>query len=190
MPTQIMIGKSCLWFATLLGCAFSWACRDRPAIATAAIYDDTTTVERLLKQGADPNKSFDSDERNALGEAAMFGRSEIVRLLIEHGADVEKGARGGTNATPLMMAASYGHLETVQVLLAKGTDVNRRDDFGHTALTLLPKYIDDDGVLDMTLRNAKEAEARLHDRRPQSKEEIAQRYKLIIQTLRAAGGVE
>src|SRR5260370_1705667 len=66
----------------------------------AVLYTGKATIERLLKQGADPNK------RNDAGATALMWAAtdlEKTRLLLSHGADVN--ARSNDMITPLMTPA-------------------------------------------------------------------------------------
>ena len=80
----------------------------------------TATLEKLLKQGADPNKKNDAN-----ATALMWAATDLqkTRLLLEHGADVN--ARSDFMRTPLMIAARRpGNAATVKLLLEKGANPN------------------------------------------------------------------
>jgi len=66
----------------------------------AVLYADAATLQRLLKQGADPNKKNDAN-----ATALMWAATDLekTRLLLERGADVN--ARSDFMRTPLMIAA-------------------------------------------------------------------------------------
>jgi ankyrin repeat protein len=86
----------------------------------AVLYADAPTLERLIKQGADPNK------RNDAGATALMWSAvdlEKTRVLLAHGADVN--AKSDDARTPLMIAAGRpGGAPIVKLLLAHGAKVN------------------------------------------------------------------
>jgi len=86
----------------------------------AVLYTGKAAIERLLKQGADPNK------RNDAGATALMWAAtdlEKTRLLLSHGADVN--ARSNDMRTPLMIAARRpGNASVVKLLLARGANPN------------------------------------------------------------------
>ncbi len=86
----------------------------------AALYTDAPTLERLIRQGADPNK------RNDAGATALMWAAldlEKTKVLLAHGADVN--ARSDDARTPLMVAASRpGGAPIVKLLLAHGAIPN------------------------------------------------------------------
>lgn len=141
-----------------------------PKLLDAAKNRNTEEVQKLLREGADPN-TRDNNGRTALIEAALGGYTDIVRALLEKGADVnakdkdgwtalfwaacldhtdtvrmllKKGAdvnaKGNNGWTALMIAVDLSHIETARALLEKGADVNARDKDGNTALRLAEKY--------------------------------------------------
>ena len=86
----------------------------------AVLYTDATTLARLLKMGADPNKSND-----AHATALMWAAKDLAktRLLLAHGADVN--AKSDDLKTPLMIAArTPGGRPIVQLLLDHGAHPN------------------------------------------------------------------
>src|SRR5215475_10132166 len=86
----------------------------------AVLYSDPGTLERLLKQGADPNRHNDAN-----ATALMWAATDLekTRLLVDHGADVN--ARSNDFRTPLMIAArSPGGAPIVKYLLQKGANPN------------------------------------------------------------------
>ena len=86
----------------------------------AVLYSDAATLQRLLKQGADPNKKNDAN-----ATALMWAATDVekTRLLVEHGADVN--ARSNEMRTPLMIAARRpGNAAVVKFLLERGANVN------------------------------------------------------------------
>ncbi|HLH52308.1 MAG TPA: ankyrin repeat domain-containing protein [Verrucomicrobiae bacterium] len=86
----------------------------------AVLYADTTTIAKLLKLGADPNKQND-----AHATALMWAARDLdkTRLLVKHGADVN--VRSDDRRTPLMIAARHpGGVQTVKFLLDKGANPN------------------------------------------------------------------
>ena len=86
----------------------------------AVLYSDTSTVKRLLKMGADPNKHNDV---NATALMWASGDLQKIRLLVSHGADVN--ARSDDHRTPLMLAARHpGAVQIVKFLLDKGANPN------------------------------------------------------------------
>ena len=86
----------------------------------AVLYTDAATLERLIKQGADPNKHNDAGA-TALMWAALD--LEKTRVLVAHGADVN--ARSEDGRTPLMIAAGRpGGAPIVKLLLAHGANPN------------------------------------------------------------------
>jgi ankyrin repeat protein len=86
----------------------------------AVLYSDTATLERLIKQGADPNK------RNDAGATALMWAAldlEKTRVLLAHGADAN--ARSDDGRTPLMVAAGRpGGAPAVKLLLSRGANPN------------------------------------------------------------------
>ena len=86
----------------------------------AVLYTDAPTLERLIKQGADPNK------RNDAGATALIWAAldlEKTRVLLAHGADVN--AKSQEERSPLMVAAGRpGGAPVVEFLLADGANPN------------------------------------------------------------------
>mmetsp|Transcript_48162 Transcript_48162/g.86666 ORF Transcript_48162/g.86666 Transcript_48162/m.86666 type:complete len:212 (+) Transcript_48162:40-675(+) len=101
-------------------------------------------VERLLREGAKPNKRSGSSKATPLIVAAANGHDIVVKLLIEAGAELDQGIEndgplrpGG--ATALFMAAQQGHEEVVKVLLEAGADFSRPRGDGRTPLAAAEK---------------------------------------------------
>ncbi len=102
---------------------------------------DTADVERLLKNGADPNEA--QMGVTVLINACNNCQVEIVKLLLANGADPNKKDWEGWR--PLMAAAAGAPpgdsrnkeqlcLEVVQLLIDNGADVNARGKRGQSAL--------------------------------------------------------
>ena len=86
----------------------------------AVLYTGAPVLEKLLKQGADPNKANDANVT-----ALMWASTDLekTKVLLAHGADVN--ARSSDMRTPLMIAARRpGNLATVKFLLEHGAKVN------------------------------------------------------------------
>ena len=86
----------------------------------AVLYSDAATLERLLKQGADPNKKNDANATALMWAAVDL---EKTRVLLEHGANAN--AISNDLRTPLMIAATrQGNLSAVRLLLDRGANPN------------------------------------------------------------------
>jgi ankyrin repeat protein len=86
----------------------------------AVLYSDSSTLEQLLKKGADPNRAND-----AKATALMWAVTDLAktRVLVAHGADVN--AMSGDFRTALIVAAGRpGAGPLVQFLLDHGANPN------------------------------------------------------------------
>ena len=113
----------------------------------AVLYSDAATLERLIQQGADPNK------RNDAGASALMWAAvdlEKTRVLLAHGADVN--ARSDDSRTPLMVAAGRpGGAPTVKLLLAHGANPNPTSNPGAESSPLLEASLAGDAEIMQTL---------------------------------------
>lgn len=86
----------------------------------AVLYSDAAMLERLLKQGADPNKHNDANATALMWAATNL---EKTKVLVDHGADVN--ARSDDFRTPLMVASiRQGNAAVVKLLLDHGARPN------------------------------------------------------------------
>jgi len=98
------------------------------ALMMAALKDQQELAEKLIKKGADVNKTG----WTPLHYAASNGHLAIISLLLENSAYIDAESPNGT--TPLMMAAMYGTPAAVKLLLQEGADPQLKNQQGLTAL--------------------------------------------------------
>ncbi len=94
----------------------------------AALKGHTDLAEKLIKKGADVNKTG----WTPLHYAATSGQLAIISLLLENSAYIDAESPNGS--TPLMMAAMYGTPAAVKLLLQEGADAQLKNQQGLTAL--------------------------------------------------------
>ncbi len=108
----------------------------RMLLHAAAAAGSLSTVELLLRLGADPN-AFDGGKHGPLysvsNQCGGANAAGIVRTLVRAGARVD--ARDGvTRSTALHMAARRGNVAVAEALLGCGADIDARDYRGATPL--------------------------------------------------------
>ncbi|VDO34770.1 unnamed protein product [Haemonchus placei] len=81
---------------------------------------DAAEVERLLREGANPN-SHNEDGLTPLHQCAIDDNQQIMLLLLSHGADVN--AQDTEQWTPLHAAACCAHINVVKILIAHGANL-------------------------------------------------------------------
>ncbi|CAJ0592538.1 unnamed protein product [Cylicocyclus nassatus] len=81
---------------------------------------DAAEVERLLREGANPN-SHNEDGLTPLHQCAIDDNQQIMLLLLSHGADVN--AQDTEQWTPLHAAACCAHINVVKILIANGANL-------------------------------------------------------------------
>ena len=94
----------------------------------AAIKGELELADRLIKKGADVNKT----NWTPLHYAASGGHMALINLLLENSAYIDAESPNGS--TPLMMAAMYGSVASVKLLLQEGADPKLKNQQGLTAL--------------------------------------------------------
>ena len=105
--------------------AVDFSFRRRTALIQASQQGMYTTVQLLLRHGANPNIA-DEEGCTALTMASQMGHTATVKLLLRCGALVDWRMNNGR--TGLQQAATTGQCDTVRELLSAGADVNAHDD--------------------------------------------------------------
>lgn len=105
----------------------------QPALMYAVRENQLSTVNLLLKSGADPNLVM-VDGDFVLREAATKSIDlRICRALLRSGADPCMANKMG--GTALHIAAFHGRADVARLLIRAGANVNHRDRHGHGPLT-------------------------------------------------------
>jgi len=108
----------------------------RTLLHGAAAAGDLTTVELLLRLGADPDTA-DAGGHTPLyclaNECKGSGGANVVRALVQAGARVDAGD-GVKRCTALHMAARRGNVQVAEALLDCGAGIEVRDSLGDTPL--------------------------------------------------------
>lgn len=99
----------------------------------AASYGQSSTVELLIRLGANPNHRT-SGGHTALMFAASRGFFHIIRTLIGGGANVNETDESGNSA--LIYAAFQDHALVIHELLKNGADLSIVNVFGQTAYSV------------------------------------------------------
>jgi truncated hemoglobin YjbI len=94
---------------------------------------DLTTVELILRLGADPNGGRHPPLYCVANECNVSGGGPVVRALVRGGALVD-AAENVKQCTALHMAARRGNVEVADALLDCGAGIEARDCLGETPL--------------------------------------------------------
>ena len=122
----------------------------RTALHLAVCGGHTSIVEKLLKEGVDPDAATtvhdDTGNETSLHIAAYLGHVDIVSLLLVAGANPNIQMRNGR--TPLLLACEVGWKDIAMLLLTRSfilpVDISLTTDSGKTALfCVIERGIDD-----------------------------------------------
>jgi ankyrin repeat protein len=127
--------------------------KDESALMLAALKGHQELAEKLIKKGADVNKTGWAP----LHYAATNGHLALISLLLENNAYIDAESPNGT--TPLMMAAMYGTAAAVKLLLEEGADPQLKNQQGLTAVQFAQRGNRPDSVeaLAAAIRNKRPA---------------------------------
>ncbi len=106
--------------------------RDLDELKEAAKAGDKKRVKKLLKGGADPNHTSDTNLRTPLMIACIYGREDIAELLLRHGVRID--GRDIDGKTALSLASESGLIEIVEFLVDNGAYLDNQDRWGLTPL--------------------------------------------------------
>ena len=103
------------------------------------MHGDLAEVERLLKEGVNPNFSVQVDlhmrETTPLLEAALADNEELMRLLLKYGADANYRLKdGATILHSYLLRTRLSDSDIVELLCEAGADVNAADNAGYVPL--------------------------------------------------------
>ncbi|XP_047319214.1 potassium channel SKOR-like [Impatiens glandulifera] len=104
-------------------------------VNNAAYYGDLPQLKKLIRIGADPNKS-DYDGRSPLHVAASRGYEDVTLFLIQQGVDINASDKFGN--TPLLEAIRSGH-DRVASFLRNGGASLKIDDAGSLLCTTVAR---------------------------------------------------
>lgn len=107
---------------------------NRTAPYLAAFGGSADIIKILVAHGADPRMPDDVEGFSPLHMACQENHKEAVVALIECKAEVNFGAAGRGNVTPLHTAAVEGNAEIIEVLLSKKAKYESKDANGETPL--------------------------------------------------------
>jgi uncharacterized protein len=110
------------------------------ALMLAALKGQRELAEKMIKKGADVNKTG----WTPLHYAASAGQTALVGLLLENHAYIDAESPNGT--TPLMMASMYGTPDVVKLLLEEGADPALKNQQGLTAVDFARRASRDDSA--------------------------------------------
>jgi len=103
------------------------------ALHWAAMNNDASLAQMLLKAGADLKATTRVEKLTPLALASREGHAAVIEVLLKGGADPNLTNDLGT--TPLMFAASSGDVDSVKALLAAGATIDTKEkSHGQTAL--------------------------------------------------------
>ncbi len=109
------------------------AAEKRRALLHAAGFGDVVTLNKLLKEGGNPNaRAKNKTKRTALILAAIGGKLEAVNALLAHGAKLEDRDFAGNTA--LNWAALRGHTQVASTLIKKSANINTQNNAGASPL--------------------------------------------------------
>ncbi len=116
------------------------------ALMAAAYYGQDTTIDILLRHGADLNLLSDGEDGLGCGMTALMfaagsffpsNRHLVVSKLIAAGADLERQSPNGKTAISYSALTGCGDRNSVEKLIGAGANLNLRDKCGYTILMRL-----------------------------------------------------
>jgi hypothetical protein len=109
-------------------------CRVPPLIVLAAMSSSLTSVDYLIRRGADVNAKR-SDGMTALMACARCGNTDDIERLIAAGADVN--ARDASGKTALIYALKNEWFDAARVLIQHGANPRIKDSAGVSAFGVI-----------------------------------------------------
>jgi len=106
------------------------------AMFDAIAMNDTVTLQRLLKEGTDPNWIEANSSLSALFIVAKENNLVILALLIASGIWIDSYE----GALALSISAKLGNIEMLKILLKNGANPNQREIKNNSALMEASKY--------------------------------------------------
>ena len=121
------------------------------------MHGELAEVERLLKEGVNPNFSVLVDlhmyETTPLLGAALVNNEELMRLLLKYGADVNYRLKdGATILHSYLLRTRLSDCDIVELLCEAGADVNAANNAGYVPLHYCHEHKVFDNMLDAHYR--------------------------------------